>query len=79
MLERLRGEEITSELCRRECTTAWICYSLSNEFLKAGRRRLSDDTARVATLGKVPNVRRHASVLKKVTTKVPASKKRERN
>lgn len=46
VLERLRGEESISELCRREGVAASICYGWSKEFLEAGKRRLAGDTAR---------------------------------
>ena len=46
MLEGLRGEENISELCRREGIAASMYYGWSKEFLEAGKRRLSGDTAR---------------------------------
>jgi transposase len=39
--EGLRGEENISELCRREGIAASMYYGWSNEFLKAGKRRLA--------------------------------------
>jgi len=36
-------------------------YSLSKEFLEAGKRRLAGDTARAATTGRAPAPRRRVS------------------
>lgn len=49
VLAGLRGEESIAVLCRREGIAESLYYSWSKEFLKAGKRRLSGDTARQAT------------------------------
>ena len=49
VLAGLRGEETISVLCRREGISESLYYSWSKEFLEAGKRRLSGDTARQAT------------------------------
>lgn len=49
VLAGLRGEESISVLCRREGIAESLYYSWSKEFLEAGKRRLSGDTARQAT------------------------------
>ncbi len=49
VLAGLRGEESISALCRREGISDSLYYSWSKEFLEAGKRRLSGDTARQAT------------------------------
>ena len=49
----LRGEESIAALCRREGIAESLYYSWSKEFLEAGKRRLSGDTARQASLGEV--------------------------
>ena len=46
VLAGLRGEESISVLCRREGIAESLYYSWSKEFLEAGKRRLSGDTAR---------------------------------
>ena len=66
VLERLRGEENISELCRREGITASMYYGWSKDFLEAGKRRLAGDTARAATSGEVKDLRREATTLKEV-------------
>jgi transposase len=45
VLAGLRGEESIAGLCRREEIAQSLYYSWSKEFLKAGKRRLSGDTA----------------------------------
>ena len=49
VLEGLRGEQSIAELCRREGIAQSLYYSGSKEFLEAGKKRLSGDTAREAT------------------------------
>ena len=46
VLAGLRGEDSISELCRREGSAESLYYSWSKEFLAAGKKRLSGDTAR---------------------------------
>ena len=41
MLDGLRGEFSIAELCRREGIAESPYYSLSKEFLEAGKRRLA--------------------------------------
>jgi len=48
VLEGLRGEDSIAELCRREGINTNIYYRWSKEFLEAGKKRLSGDTAREA-------------------------------
>ena len=49
VLEGLRGEYSIAELCRREGIAQGLYYTWSKEFMEAGKRRLSGDTARQAT------------------------------
>ena len=65
VLEGLRGEENISELCRQGIAAS-MYYGWSKEFLEAGKRRLSGDTARAATSGEVKDLRREATALKEV-------------
>ena len=66
VLEGLRGEDSIAELCRREGIAESLYYSWSKEFLEAGKRRLSGDTARAATSSEVKDLRRQAQELKEV-------------
>ena len=66
VLDGLRGEHSIAELCRREGIAGSLYYSWSKEFLEAGKRRLSGDTARAATSSEVKDLRRQAQDLKEV-------------
>jgi transposase len=57
VLSGLRGEDSIAELCRREGIAEGLYYSWSKEFLEAGKRRLSGDTARQASSGEVKTLR----------------------
>ena len=64
VLAALRGEESISVLCRREGIVESLYYSWSKEFLEAGKRRLSGDTARQATSPEVKELRSESLSLK---------------
>jgi len=64
VLAGLRGEESISALCRREGISESLYYGWSKEFLEAGKRRLSSDTARQATSPEVKDLRAESSALK---------------
>ena len=64
VLDGLRGESSISELCRREGIAESLYYSWSKEFLEAGKRRLSGDTARQATSPEVKDLRSESLALK---------------
>ena len=64
VLEGLRGEDSIAELCRREGINSNVYYRWSKEFLEAGKKRLSGDTAREATSDEVKQLRTEASALK---------------
>jgi len=64
VLAGLRGEESIAVLCRRECIAESLYYSWSKEFLEAGKRRLSGDTARQATSPEVKDLRSESLALK---------------
>ena len=66
MLEGLRGEESIAELCRREGIATSLHYSWSKEFLEAGKKRLSGDTARQATSPEVKELRAEATEPRRV-------------
>ncbi len=64
VLEGLRGEDSIAELCRREGINSNVYYRWSKEFLEAGKKRLSGDTAREATSDEVRQLRTEATALK---------------
>ncbi len=64
VLSGLRGEDSIAELCRREGIAESLYYSWSKEFLEAGKKRLSGDTARQASSGEVKDLRRERHDLK---------------
>ena len=64
VLAGLRGEESIAVLCRREGIAESLYYSWSKEFLEAGKRRLSGDTARQATSPEVKELRSETLALK---------------
>lgn len=66
VLAGLRGEDSIAELCRQEGIAQSQYYSWSKEFLEAGKKRLSGDTAREANTGEVKNLRKEARDLKEV-------------
>jgi transposase len=66
VLEGLRGEDSIAALRRREGIAESLCYSWSEEFLEAGKRRLAGDTARAATTDEVKALRQEARALKEV-------------
>ena len=66
VLSGLRGEDGIAEPCRREGIAESLYYSWSKEFLEAGKKRLSGDTARQASSGEVKDLRREMRDLKEV-------------
>ena len=64
VLEGLRGEDSIAELCRREGINSNVYYRWSKEFLEAGKKRLSGDTAREATSEEVKDLGAESAVLK---------------
>lgn len=70
VLEGLRGEESIAELCRRENIAQSVYYAWSKEFLEAGKKRLSGDTARQATSDEVKTLRKDARDLKEALAEV---------
>ncbi len=70
VLEGLRGEESIAELCRREGIATSLYYSLSKEFLEAGKKRLAGGTARQATSPEVKEPRHEAAALKEAVAEL---------
>jgi transposase len=50
VLSGLRSEHSVAELCRREGIAESLYYAWSKDFLEAGRKRLSGDSERQATI-----------------------------
>jgi len=66
----LRGEESIAALCRREGIAESLYYSWSKEFLEAGKKRLSGDTARQATSSEVKDLRREMRDMKELVAEL---------
>ena len=66
----LRGEDSIAALCRREGIAESLYYSWSKEFLEAGKRRLSGDTARQATSSEVKDLRREMRDMKELVAEL---------
>lgn len=66
VLDDLKGEDSSAELCRREGIAQYLYCSWSKEFLEAGKKRLAGDTARAATSIEVKDLRRESRDLKEV-------------
>lgn len=49
VLDGLRGEDSIAEVCRREGISQGVYYKWSKDFMEAGKKRLSGDTARAVT------------------------------
>lgn len=68
VLDGLRGEDSIAELCRKGGISQGIYCKWSTDFLEAGKKRLSGDTARDASTDEVKSLRREARDLKEVVT-----------
>ena len=66
VLAGLRGEESVSELCRHEGIHQNLYYRWSRDFLEAGKKRLSGDTAREASTSEVTDMRKESVQLKEM-------------
>ena len=64
VLEGLRGESSTAELCRKEGINQNLYYRWSKEFLEVGKKRLAGNTAREANSDEVEALRSEAAHLK---------------
>ena len=70
VLDGLRGEDSIAELCRREGINTNVYYRWSKEFLEAGKKRLSGDTAREATTTEVKDLRSESAALKEAVAEL---------
>ena len=66
VLDGLRGEDSIAELCHREGISQGLYYKWSKDFMEAGKKRLTGDTARAANTDEVKELRREAKDLKEV-------------
>ena len=66
VLEGLRGEDSIAELCRKEGIHQNLYYRWSRDFLEAGKKRLTGDTAREATSSEVKDLRQETRQLKEI-------------
>lgn len=64
LLEGMKREVSTSELCRKEGIHPHAYYSWLKDFMEAGKARLRGDTKRSATEGEVDGLRRENERLK---------------
>ena len=65
----LRGEDSVAELCRKEGINQNLYYRWSKDFLEAGKKRLTGDTAREATSDEVKG-----GCARKVTSSLSSSR-----
>ena len=70
VLQGLRGEDSIAELCRKEGINQNLYYRWSKEFVEAGKKRLSGDTAREATSEEVKDLRQEALGLKEAVAEL---------
>jgi transposase len=70
VLEGLKGEVSIAELCRREGIVSNLYYRWSKDFLEAGKKRLSGDTAREATSSEVGDLRSENDQLKQLVAEL---------
>lgn len=64
VMEALRGESSTSEICRKHGITQSLFYKWNKEFMEAGKKRLNGDTTREATSDEVADLRKENQQLK---------------
>ena len=70
VLDGLRGESSIAELCRQEGINPNLYYRWSKDFLEAGKKRLSGDTAREANTDEVTGLKRENSDLKQAVAEL---------
>ena len=75
VLEGLKGEVSITELCRREGIVSNLYYRWSKDFLEAGKKRLSGDTAREATSSEVVDLRSENDQLKQLVAEYQVENK----
>jgi transposase len=66
ILEGMKREVSTVDLCRRENISTALYYSWLKDFMEAGKARLQGDTLRQANSGEVKSLRRENGCLKEL-------------
>ena len=66
VMEALRGEHSTAEICRKHSITQSMFYKWNKEFMEAGKKRLAGDTTREATSDEVTDLRKENQRLKEM-------------
>ncbi len=64
VMEALRGETSTAEICRKHGIQQALFYKWNKEFMEAGKKRLNGDTTRQATSDEVSDLRKENQQLK---------------
>ena len=70
ILEGLRGEDSSANICRKEGIAPSIYYKGSKAFLEAGKRQLNGDTIREASSNEVSNLRNENEQLKQLVAEL---------
>ncbi|MFT5103570.1 MAG: transposase [Candidatus Latescibacterota bacterium] len=70
IIDGIRGETTTAELCRREGISQGIYYKWSKDFMDAGKRRLTGDTMREANTSEVKDLKDVSSSLKELVAEL---------
>ncbi len=70
VLNGLRGESSIAELCHREGINQKLYYRWSKDFLEAGKKRLSGDTAREANIDEVSGIKSENKDLKQAVAEL---------
>jgi len=66
VMEALRGELSTIEICRKYGINQSMFYKWNKEFMEAGKKRLAGDTTREATSDEVTDLRKENQRLKEM-------------
>ena len=66
VMEALRGETSSAEICRKYGITQSLFYKWNKEFMEAGKKRLNGDTTRQATTDEVIELRKENQRLKEM-------------
>jgi len=66
VMEALRGELSTVEICRKYGINQSMFYKWNKEFMEAGKKRLAGDTKREATSDEVTELRKENQRLKEM-------------
>lgn len=66
VMEAMRGELSTAEICRKYGIANTLFYKWNKEFMEAGKKRLNGDTERQATSDEVVELRKENQRLKEM-------------